>query len=164
MGSIVEKTGLGWIGVSGSARGIACVVLPQKTRQDVEARLKESRGNCSTDDAARLKDVASRLVKYINGQDIDFRDELDFSDATELQRKVWQETRRIPYGKTDTYGAVARRIGCRSPRAVGQALGKNPFPIIVPCHRVIGSNGKLVGFAGGLKQKEQLLKMEKATF
>jgi methylated-DNA-[protein]-cysteine S-methyltransferase len=74
---------------------------------------------------------------------------------------VWEALRTIPYGETATYGAIARQIGRPSAiRAVGAANGANPIPIVIPCHRVIGSNGKLTGFAGGLPMKELLLKLE----
>ncbi len=93
------------------------------------------------------------------------RDKIPYHlDGTPFQLKVWHETMKIPYGTTATYGQIAKAIGCRSPRAVGQALNKNPLPIIVPCHRVIGKNGKLTGFSSGIHIKELLLLAEKAKF
>ncbi|OGO17418.1 MAG: hypothetical protein A2Z02_05135 [Chloroflexi bacterium RBG_16_48_7] len=162
MCSIIEKTSLGWVGVSCSRDGLTGVILPQKTRQDVLEQLVSAGDSGDVRSTAYLQDFASRLKMYFEGKNVEFPDKLDYSGATELQKKVWEEARRIPYGKTSSYGEVAGKIGCRSARAVGQALGRNPFPVIVPCHRVIGSNGKLVGFAGGLKLKEQMLKLEKA--
>ncbi|HKI98901.1 MAG TPA: methylated-DNA--[protein]-cysteine S-methyltransferase [bacterium] len=83
--------------------------------------------------------------------------------GTPFQQRVWQELRRIPYGQTISYGELARRIGRPSAsRAVGAANGRNPLPIVVPCHRVIGSTGRLTGFAGGLHLKEGLLALEQA--
>ena len=83
------------------------------------------------------------------------------SGITTFQQSVWAELRRIPYGQTISYGELARRIGNpNSSRAVGAANGKNPIPIVVPCHRVIGGNGKLTGFGGGLPVKAQLLQLE----
>jgi len=82
-------------------------------------------------------------------------------EGTEFQRGVWQRLREIPYGETISYGELARRIGNpQASRAVGAANGSNPIPIVIPCHRVIGSNGKLTGFGGGLPVKEALLALE----
>jgi methylated-DNA-[protein]-cysteine S-methyltransferase len=82
-------------------------------------------------------------------------------EGTEFQVRVWQELRKIPYGETISYGELARRIGnAQAMRAVGLANGANPVPIFVPCHRVIGSNGKLTGFGGGLANKKKLLELE----
>jgi O-6-methylguanine DNA methyltransferase len=81
-------------------------------------------------------------------------------NGTEFQRQVWAELRRIPYGQTISYGELARRVGRpKGPRAVGQANGKNPIPIVVPCHRVVASKG-LGGYAGGLPMKQALLTVE----
>lgn len=80
--------------------------------------------------------------------------------GTAFQKKVWDVLRRIPYGKTVSYGEVAAEIGCRSAQAVGQAVGRNPLSVIVPCHRVVGKNGSLTGYAGGLEKKRELLKLE----
>ena len=83
--------------------------------------------------------------------------EYEFS-GTEFQKSVWHELEKIPFGKTKTYGEIAKEIGNpKAGRAVGSACNKNPLPIIVPCHRVIGANGKLTGFAGGTETKEWLL-------
>jgi methylated-DNA-[protein]-cysteine S-methyltransferase len=84
--------------------------------------------------------------------------------GTDFQKRVWRELRNIPYGETRSYGQLAERIGApRAVRAVGAANGRNPIPIIVPCHRVIGSSGKLVGFGGGLEWKRMLLDLESAN-
>ncbi|MBQ2725051.1 MAG: methylated-DNA--[Clostridia bacterium] len=80
--------------------------------------------------------------------------------GTAFQRQVWNVLRRIPYGTTVSYGEIAEEIGCRSAQAVGQAVGRNPLSVIVPCHRVIGKNGSLTGYAGGLDKKRELLKLE----
>ena len=82
------------------------------------------------------------------------------ADGTPFQKEVWAELTRIGYGKTISYGELARRVGCpKGPRAVGQANGRNPIPIIVPCHRVLASNG-IGGYGGGLKVKRALLALE----
>lgn len=101
------------------------------------------------------------INKYLNGELKEFA--IPFSiKGTEFQEKVWKELLNIPYGETRTYKELAERVGCpKGPRAVGGALNKNPIAIIVPWHRVIGTNGKLVGFAGGLDLKSRLLVIEK---
>ena len=81
--------------------------------------------------------------------------------GTDFQRQVWQKLFTIFYGQTKTYGEIARMVGCRSARAVGQAIGRNPIALIIPCHRVVGANGTLGGYAYGLNHKKQLLDMEK---
>ena len=81
--------------------------------------------------------------------------------GTPFQKRIWRMTQEISPGTTLTYGELARAAGCKSARAVGQALGKNPLPIIVPCHRVIGRNGRLTGFSAGLRVKEMLLEFER---
>jgi methylated-DNA-[protein]-cysteine S-methyltransferase len=82
-------------------------------------------------------------------------------EGTEFQRTVWNRLREIPYGETISYGELAKRVGNpKASRAVGAANGQNPIPIVIPCHRVIGSNGKLTGFGGGLPVKEALLALE----
>lgn len=85
---------------------------------------------------------------------------LDFSKLTEFQKKVYKITQRIPKGKVATYGLIAEVIGNQSYRAVGNALNKNPYPIKVPCHRVVRSDGKIGGFASGPENKEKLLRNE----
>ena len=80
--------------------------------------------------------------------------------GTAFQRRVWDTLLDIPYGETTTYGDIARRIGCRSAQAVGQAIGKNPIAIIVPCHRVVGSDGSMTGYAYGIERKKWLLALE----
>ncbi len=84
-------------------------------------------------------------------------------EGTPFQRRVWEELRRIPYGKTRSYGELAGRLGMPTgARAVGAANGRNPLPVVVPCHRVIGANGALTGFYGGLFLKEALLELERS--
>jgi methylated-DNA-[protein]-cysteine S-methyltransferase len=106
--------------------------------------------------------LVGRLNKYFNGQEVIFNDRLDLSNATAFQRQVWESTRLIPYGETRNYRWVAEQINKpQAARAVGQALSRNPMLIIIPCHRVIASDGKLGGFNGGLEIKQRLLQIEK---
>ena len=111
-------------------------------------------------ESALLVKVAMQLDEYFQGVRKNF--DLPLNPAgTEFQRKVWDALLAIPYGETRTYREIAEAAGCpRGFRAVGMANNKNPIAIIIPCHRVIGSNGKLVGYAGGLGRKEALLALE----
>ena len=80
--------------------------------------------------------------------------------GTAFQQRVWQALTEISYGETTTYGALAEKLGVRSARAVGSAVGRNPISILIPCHRVLGGNGKLTGYAGGIERKKFLLELE----
>ena len=104
--------------------------------------------------------VRQQLEEYFAGERTVFDLPLHLS-GTDFQVQVLQELQRIPYGETTSYGDIAKRIGRpKAMRAVGAANGRNPIPIIVPCHRVIGSSGDLTGFGGGLDTKEALLRLE----
>jgi methylated-DNA-[protein]-cysteine S-methyltransferase len=106
-------------------------------------------------------EAAAQLGAFFRGERREFDLPLN-PGGTPFQRKVWDLLREIPCGHTITYGELARRSGNpKAHRAVGAANGRNPLPIIIPCHRVIGSNGKLTGYAGGLEAKKKLLEIEK---
>ena len=110
-----------------------------------------------------LLEAESQLKEYFNRKRTIFTLDLDFT-GTEFQKKVWNALLTIPYGETRSYGEIARQIGSpKSSRAVGAASGKNPISIVAPCHRVIGSSGKLVGFGGGLENKALLLDLERSA-
>jgi len=107
-----------------------------------------------------LVEAALQLEQYFAGKRKSFELKLRFT-GTDFQRKVWNALLTIPFGETRSYGQIAAQIGHPSAiRAVGAANGQNPIPIVAPCHRVIGSTGKLVGFGGGLPRKAQLLTLE----
>jgi len=112
-------------------------------------------------DESRFGDVIRQLQWYFSGKLEKF--DLPLApEGTRFQLKVWKELCEIPYGETISYGELARRIGnANAARAVGLANGSNPIPIVIPCHRVIGSNGKLTGYGGGLPIKEKLLALER---
>lgn len=113
-----------------------------------------------------LKDTKKWLDIYFSGKEPNFKLPLHFT-GTDFQNEVWEILYSIPYGKTMTYGEIAKILAKRkglkrmSAQAVGGAVGKNEISIIVPCHRVVGSNGSLTGYAGGISKKIELLKMEK---
>ena len=111
---------------------------------------------------AEFANVARQLDEYFAGQrrEFDLAVELEGSD---FQREVWAQLREIPFGSTVSYGELAKRLGLAEPEAardVGTAVGRTPTPIVVPCHRVIGANGDLVGYGGGLERKRALLDLE----
>ena len=108
------------------------------------------------DEARRWLDI------YFSGREPQFMLPLA-PRGSELRRAVWAQLLKIPYGETATYGDIAKRLGGKSSaRAVGGAVGHNPISIIIPCHRVVGANGSLTGYAGGVDKKKQLLRLEKA--
>ncbi len=114
-------------------------------------------------DARPFRAVAAQLEEYFAGRRRKFDLPLE-PRGTRFQRTVWQALLRIPYGETASYGELARQIGNpRASRAVGLANGANPLPIVVPCHRVIGADGSLTGFGGGLEIKRKLLALERAN-
>lgn len=154
------NTDMGWVGVLGSEYGLLRTTLPQPS--DVAAQ--NSLGNPATN-ARRSPDAFTELIVrfqlYFSGGKVDFPDDLYISAATPFQQRVWETTRLIPYGETKSYGWVAKIL--KQPgaaRAVGQALSRNPLPIIVPCHRVLQGGGELGGFSGGLAVKTRLLALE----
>jgi methylated-DNA-[protein]-cysteine S-methyltransferase len=107
-----------------------------------------------------LVEAERQLSEYFSGKRTQFDLPLD-PRGTEFQKKVWRSLRQIPFGETKSYAEIARTIGSpRASRAVGAANGKNPLSIVVPCHRVIGANGALTGFGGGIEAKAQLLALE----
>jgi methylated-DNA-[protein]-cysteine S-methyltransferase len=109
-----------------------------------------------------LREAVKQLEEYFSGKREEFTIPLDL-EGTPFQLRVWEEIQKIPFGTTATYLEIAEKLGnTHTMRAVGGANGCNPVPIVVPCHRVIGSNGKLIGYAGGLKRKKWLLEHENA--
>ncbi len=112
------------------------------------------------DNEEHFSDVLKQLGEYFAGSRQSFEVKMD-PKGTDFQRRVWQELQRIPFGKTASYGEIAQRINNpKACRAVGGANGKNPIPIIIPCHRIIGNDGSLTGFGGGLELKKTLLRLE----
>lgn len=113
------------------------------------------------EEAAPFQPAIRQLQAYFAGQ-LEAFDLKLAPEGTQFQRNVWRELSEIPYGETISYGQLAQRIGNpKASRAVGLANGSNPIPIVIPCHRVIGGNGKLTGYGGGLAVKERLLALER---
>ena len=160
---IVFSTSTGWLGILGSAGDLLRITLPQPSAQEALQRLGNGISQ-ATWSPYRFEDLIERFRIYFNGRQADFPDQLDLSAATPFQREVWEATRLISYGETRSYAWVAEQIKRpRAARAVGQALGRNPLPVIVPCHRVLNSDGKLGGFGGGLEMKRYLLSLEASS-
>jgi methylated-DNA-[protein]-cysteine S-methyltransferase len=114
----------------------------------------------TTKDDSFQKEIKKELMEYFEGKRKVFEIPLEV-EGTEFQKKVWTEMAKIPFGERMSYGELAEKSGCpKGARAVGLACNKNKIPIIIPCHRVVGKNGNLTGFAGGLDMKAQLLKLE----
>jgi methylated-DNA-[protein]-cysteine S-methyltransferase len=110
---------------------------------------------------AKLDEVRRELDEYFEGRRHDFDLKIDWALASEFTRRILKATAAIPFGQVSTYGKVAAQAGNpKASRAAGRALGSNPIPIVVPCHRVVGTNGKLTGYTGGLHRKVALLEIE----
>jgi methylated-DNA-[protein]-cysteine S-methyltransferase len=111
-----------------------------------------------------LRDAARQLAEFFSGKRKAFDLRLDINGGTLFQQSVWRALLKIPYGKTTSYGSIGRQIdNPAAVRAVGSAVGRNPLSLIVPCHRVLGGDGSLTGYAGGLHRKTALLQLESPT-
>ena len=152
---------LGRIFLASSDEGLVQVGLSTREKFSSEISRKHPSAELIKDDR-KNQSVISQLDEYFQGKRKDFSLPILF-DGTLFQKKVWQALTKIPYGQTVTYKDIAVKIGNpKAVRAVGNANNRNPLGIVVPCHRVIGTNGKLVGYGGGLDMKEKLLKLEGA--
>lgn len=141
-----------------SAEGDALTALVIQGQKYEELHLK---GEGRERETPVLRQARLWLDAYFSGQ-APAVDALPLAPkGTDFQKKVWQALLTIPYGATSTYGALAARLGS-SPRAVGAAVGRNPISIIIPCHRIIAADGSLTGYAGGLENKQKLLRLEGA--
>ncbi len=176
-------TSAGWMGALATPAGIWQTILPQKSREMVRlllgvthlrplapepgdgAPVRPGRGQAllveETPDSPLFRGLPAQLASYFDGQPIQFAVPLDLDGATEFQKKVWRIARTIEYGQTRTYGWIARQLGRpEAARAVGNAMGQNPVPPIVPCHRVMRSDGGLGGFSSGIELKKLMLRLE----
>jgi methylated-DNA-[protein]-cysteine S-methyltransferase len=154
--AFLYETKIGKILIAEDVAGITDITLSDditKEQLEKEFRLQETE---------QLREAAKQLSEYLDGIRTEFTVSLNPA-GTIFQRKVWEALRQIPYGETRSYKQIAEAVGnAKASRAVGMANHNNPIMCIIPCHRVIGANGKLVGYAGGLHIKEQLLELEKA--
>ena len=146
------RTPLGKLRLVADVRGL--------NRVEFSDRIRSSAGVCV--ETKILQQAKRELKEYFSGVRTEFEIPLN-PDGTEFQIAVWNELLKLPFGATTTYGEIARNMGNpEAMRAVGAANGKNPIAIIIPCHRVVGTNGKLIGYGGGIDRKLWLLKHETA--
>ncbi len=156
------ETALGWMAVVWSPIGLRRVILPQDSKEMVLDQLNGS--GCSVKELSHPQhlELVEEIKDYLCGREVEFHCRLDFSRVSWFQEKVYGMVKSIPRGQVRSYSWVARALGLpSSARAIGQALARNPFPIVVPCHRVISSDGSLGGYSGGIWLKRRLLELEK---
>ncbi len=152
----------GWMGIVESEKGIQAIALPKRSRGAVELDLKaQSSEPWQRGESACLEAARRQLLDYLDGKRHTFEIPLDLSQGTVFQRQVWRALQRVPYGKLRSYQWIAARVGGRQyARAVGNAVGANPIPIVIPCHRIVAQDASLGGFSGGLSMKRKLLSLE----
>jgi methylated-DNA-[protein]-cysteine S-methyltransferase len=161
------ETAIGWCGIAWSARGVAGVQLPEGDERDTRARLRRRFPEAhEAPPPAPVQRAIDGVVALLRGEDGRLETvALDMDGVPPFHRRVYEVARTIPPGTTLSYGEVAARMGAPgAARDVGQALGQNPFAIIVPCHRVLAANGKVGGFSarGGVRTKLRLISSERA--
>jgi len=160
--SVVFRTKLGWMGLVGNEIGVQRIYLPEPSRQDLGERITREFPD-SGEGGYDLVQAKREILEYFGGNRKKFEMPLDLSRATPFQRKVYRTMLAIPFGQVHTYRWLAEKIGNpKGLRAVGNANGKNRWPLVVPCHRIVGSDGRLTGFSapGGLDLKAELLILE----
>ena len=162
----LSETSMGWIGIAGNEKGLRRLILPERTKEGILAELnryfKSSIKLIPADE--QFFSVIEKIKEYFTGKRTLFKEEeINLDDYTIFQKNVLLKTRAIPYGVTRTYRWIAEQAGYpRAYRAVGGVMRINPIPLIIPCHRVIGSYGKLTGFSatGGIALKRSMLQLE----
>ena len=143
--------------------GVVLLFEFEGTAGRVERQMRARFGDVELQPTTNPFGIGDRIRAYFDGDIRSLDDLLTDGGGTEFERQVWTELRKIPVGTTVSYGQIARKLGdIQLSRAVGTANGKNPIAIIVPCHRVIGADGSMTGYGGGLKNKEWLLRHEGA--
>ena len=164
---VLFDTAIGPCGIAWSERGLMAVQLPEVDRARTEKRLVAKSASASTAEPPTwAKALIADIQHYLAGERIDFSGvAIDLAGVDPFRRKLYEAMRRIGFGSTTTYGELARRIGLSEPQAaqdVGQVMGRNPMPIVIPCHRVLAAGGKLGGFSayGGTATKAKLLALE----
>jgi len=160
-------TAIGECGVAWNSRGLVGVQLPEKDRGQTELRLAVKCHSTGADDVPPwIQSVISDIQRYLAGQPVDFSAiEVDLGGINDFRQKLYAALRGIGFGRTVTYGELAKQLGLtgwEGDRDVGEAMGKNPMPIVIPCHRVLAAGGKPGGFSayGGIGTKQKLLALE----
>jgi methylated-DNA-[protein]-cysteine S-methyltransferase len=164
-------TALGLCGVAWNSRGLAGVQLPEKDRAATERRLAAKCGSAgAAEPPPWVQSLITDIRDYLGGAPVDFSAvAVDLDGVDEYRRKLYQALRRIRFGRTVTYGELAKELGStgwEGARDVGEAMGRNPMPIVIPCHRVLAAGNKLGGFSayGGTSTKQKLLTLEGMRF
>ncbi|MDE2361707.1 MAG: methylated-DNA--[protein]-cysteine S-methyltransferase [Hyphomicrobiales bacterium] len=165
-GATFFETAVGVCGLAWSGRGVTMVALPEQTPEATRARIKKRAGApLEREPPAQIAEIVCRIAALLDGAIVDLSDvALDLDRIGAFERQIYEVARFIPCGQTRTYGEIARAIGePNGARDVGQALGRNPIPIIVPCHRVVAAGGKTGGFSapGGVSTKLRILDIER---
>lgn len=156
------KTPIGVLQVGASEEAVLYIELPRRRGSEPRFDRWLHERLLSRGDTPVLRAALVQLRQYFAGRRHHFDVPVDPA-GTEFQRRVWNIVAAIPYGESMSYGSIAEQLGgCGKARAVGAAVGANPIPIIIPCHRVIGADGSLVGYGGGLRMKVWLLRHERA--
>ncbi len=151
---------IGVIYIASTERGLCKIALPKDGKSSFFSWIKENFApDGIADDRKRNSNAIRQLNEYFIGKRTKFDLDIDLI-GTGFQQRVWTELTKVPYGTVVTYKQIARRLHTRGFRAVGATVGRNPVPIVIPCHRVVGSDSKLVGYAGGIRLKEYLLRLE----
>lgn len=160
---ILFYTELGWVGAVASPGGLVRISLPEPSKEAARARLLSgwSGGFPGMESSPILACLRRELRRFYGGEEVTFHEPLDLDGRPPFFRRVWGIVRGIPWGSTLSYGEIARLAGKpRGARAVGMAMARNPVPPVVPCHRVLRSDGSLGGFGGGLAMKSAMLRRE----
>ena len=156
------KSPFGPVFVAKTIKGVCLINLSKISEAEFQSLLRKRFRKKPIRDDEKLKSVINEMLDYFNGNQVNFKSILDLSIGTIFQRKVWDQVSKIPYGEFRSYKWIAKEIGnLNAVRAVGNAVGKNPVPPIIPCHRVIRTDGNLGGFSSGISLKKWLLKLEK---
>jgi len=163
----IFDTAIGPCGVAWTARGLTAVQLPEKDRDATERRLVAKAASAgAADPPPRVAAVVADIKRYLAGEPVDFSAvAVDLSGLDPFRQKLYETMRSLAWGHTTTYGELARQLGStdwEGAREVGEAMGRNPVPVVIPCHRVLAAGGKLGGFSapGGAATKAKLLALE----
>lgn len=163
---VIAETVMGWVGVAGNEQGVIRLILPERRSEDVLEQLTshiQSRELLFRADE-QFSSLVKRIQAYFEGKPIEFnKEKVNLSDCTLFQKRVLLKAREIPYGEVRTYRWLAEQSGYpQAYRAVGGVMRMNPIPLIIPCHRIIGSKGQLTGFSarGGVEMKRRMLTLE----
>jgi len=158
--TMIFKSRWGWMGLAESPNGIASIVLSKPSKRAVASEWGAGESG-EESSSPRLRQARKQLIEYLAGKRTSFDLPLDLSKGTLFQRRVWRALQQVPYGRVSSYRQLAAAVGGKQyARAVGNAVGSNPLPIVVPCHRIVAHDGKLGGFSCGLPTKRKLLALE----